>query len=127
MSANLTIVSWCPGDPCDPCNHKHLYIIGNFYSTPNPTVYISYYAQGTGFITLSGTIIVEAFSKSQTQKYTLSVTVSGYYQWGSNALGTPLPATNTGIVIDASVSSYTMTSPDDVIVTGRLAPALYVA
>jgi|SRR5215468_8750551 len=133
MPTQPMILSWCPGDPCDPCKPKpvhHMFIVGSIYASPadNPLVYISYYNSGppdyAAPISLSGTLMISAVSPTSTQKYQLLVQVTGYAASGSNAFGMPLPATDTGIVVDAS-TRVTMSETGNVIISGPLAPSLY--
>ena len=128
------ILSWCSGDKCDPCKPKpqigNLFIIGSVYASPgNPQIYISYYNSGppdySKPISLSGKLTIIAVSPKITQEYQLPVQVTGYAASGSNAFGMPLPETNTGIVVDASTTSVTMSETGDVIISGRLAPSIY--
>ena len=106
MSSNLTLVSWCPGGKCDPC-HKptvHVFIVGNVYNTGlnDPVVYLATYTEFSTptLLTLSGTIIITSTSlnsKVPLQQFKLAVSASGYFQYGENAISSPLPATDTGI------------------------------
>ena len=129
--SNLTIVSWCPGGSCDPCKPittHDLRIVGNYYDTPNPVVYIIAYGNYGNIVTVSGTLTVTSTSSVRpTQTWSIVVSATGESSPTGNALSMPLPDQSTGIIYDANTIGSVMSQTGNVVISGVLAPSLYTA
>jgi len=133
MSApkGYTVVSWCPGTKCDPCQTVYsaqVWITGSSYEPPyTPLIYIAYATQTAGRVTLTGILTIVNDKIEPPQTYTLPVSITVWAEIGYWAYGTPLPPTNTGILLTTgqTIADLKISQIGNILISGVLGATLY--